>query len=195
MRRKHRRLSTIVMLMSLTTLSTTTGRAASPVMVMPATITTQEDTAKVEPLADGTKNPAAVPDAVALRVLFLTTSAPANPTATQTRRLQAKLGRMNLGQPDMTIFEQRLRAFDALATAQKARIADAREAGKRNPTTAAVAGLVAADGQMDTLLANAYSELRQSLSPEGAAKLQEHLAYIKTKIKVLPPPKMTMPHH
>jgi hypothetical protein len=165
-------------------------------MLVPAAIATQEiSNPRLQPLADGTKNPAAIPDEVALRILFLTTTVPANATATETRRQQAKLGRMNLNQADMTVLLLRLRAFDALATTQKARIADAREAVKRDPTTTTFAKLVAADGQLDTLLADTYSAVLQSLSPEGAVKLQEHVAYIKTKIKILPPPKMTAPHH
>ena len=88
-----------------------------------------------------------------------------------------------------------LSSFDARAEAQKARIAGAREAVKRNPTTTTFAELVATDGQLDRLLADTYSAVLQSLSPEGAVKLQEHVAYIKTKIKILPPPKMTAPHH
>jgi hypothetical protein len=148
----------------------------------------------VEPLADGAKNPELISDEVALRALLMTIATPTNnPTVSQAAALRAKVGRMKLDEADLTILAQGLGGFHGLATAQRARIAAAREIGQRSPSPSAFANIVAADRQLDTLVADSYRELLQSLSPAGAAKLQEHLAYVKTKIKIVPPPNMSMP--
>jgi hypothetical protein len=142
-------------------------------------------TGTLEPIADGTKDPASIPDEIALRVLFLT-----NPGPTDTARLKAKFGHMKLNEADMTILLQEHSLLNGLASPQRADVAAAREALQSNPTRAAFETLAAADRQLDVAAANTYRQLLGSLSPEGAAKLREHVAYIKTKIKVLPPPNM-----
>jgi hypothetical protein len=144
----------------------------------------------VEPLADGTKDPSSISDEVALRVLFLT-----NPSLSDTVRLKAKFGHMHLEESDMTILLQGLGSLNALATPQRERIAAAREAEQRNPTAAGFENLAAEDRQLDVTAADTYRRLLGSLSPAGAAKLQEHVAYIKTKVKVMPPPNMAVHHH
>ena len=188
---KQGRLFSIVVLLSITTLSTTTGRAGTALTMSPAT----QDVPRVELLADGTKNPASISDEVALRVLFLTTDVSSNATATNTTRLRAKLSRMHLDESDLTVLMQRLSGLRETVAPQRARIVAAREAVKRNPTAAAFANVIALDRQLDTMAADTYRELLLSLSPEGAGKLREHVAHVKTTIKIIPPPNMTPTQH
>ena len=182
----------IVTLLVFATLSTTTGRAGPTVMVVPAAIATQETTgsSNVEPLADGTKNPASIPDEVALRVMLLNIADPSD-----TNRLRAKFGRMKLQESDMVILVQKVGSIHGLVTAQRARIKTASEARQEISSKVTFADVALLDRELVTLAANAYGELLGSLSPEGATKLREHLAYIKTRIKVFPPGKMAASHH
>jgi hypothetical protein len=149
----------------------------------------------VEPIADGTKNPALIPEAVALRVLFLTPANSSTAGLSDAARLRAKLGRMQLDDSDMAVVTQALAQLQPQATQQLARIADLREEGRRLGTPVSFAALAALDGQLDQTVTDTYRQLLLALSPAGAAKLRDHVAYIKTKIKIIPPPNMTTPHH
>jgi hypothetical protein len=186
-------LGIVSLLLVFAALSGTTGRAraGSPPTIAPATVIVAQqaiNSAAVEPIADGTKNPSSISDEVALRVLLLT-----NPS--DTAHLKIKLGRMHLDEADMTILLQELGSLNALATPQRVIITAAREAEQRNPTAVGFENLAAADRKLDVMAADTYRRLLGSLSPSGMAKLQEHVAYIKTKVKVMPPPNMATHHH
>ena len=186
----------LVVVLLLAMMAATTGRAkaAKPPASTPTptkAVAIQQNTSApmVEPLADGTKDPASISDAVALRALFMTTS------PGDIRRIRAKFGRTQLEEADMKLLVQGLDRLQGLAGPQQAQIAVARSAARGNPSRAAFDNLAALDRQLDTIAADTYRELLLSLSPAGAAKLREHVAYAKTKIKIMPPPNMTMRHH
>jgi hypothetical protein len=182
--RKHGRVYSIFFLLGVAAVLTTAGRAGTTVVQEPGTISASQ----IQPLADGTKNPQSISDAAALRVVFLSIADP-----TDTPRLRARFGRMQLNEGDMTILFQKLGGLHGLVTAQRARIAAAKQSWKGGSST--FENVAALDRQLDTFAANAYGELLGSLSPEGAVKLQEHVNYVKTRIKILPQPKMAASHH
>jgi hypothetical protein len=186
----------IVILLIFAILSTTTGRARALRPTIPKVqeqpVATQQNTTdhRVQPLADGTTNPASISDEVALRVLFMAVA-----DTSDTTRVRAKFGRMKLQERDMAVLLQKLQGMQGLVTAQRARIKTAKEARQRNPLTVTFADVAALDRELDTLAANTYGELMASLSAEGANKLREHLAYTKTRIKVFPAANMAASHH
>jgi hypothetical protein len=188
MRGKYRSLLSGIFLLLFAMIPATAIRARTAVQPAQAPVLQglpAPGTGTLEPIADGTKDPASISDEIALRVLFLT-----NPGAADPVRLKAKFAHMKLKAADMTILLQQHSVLNALASPQRAGVTAAREALQRNPSRAALDNLSAADHQLDLAAANTYRQLLGSLSAEGAAKLREHVAYIKTKIKVLPPPNM-----
>jgi hypothetical protein len=149
----------------------------------------------VQPLADGANRSESISDDVALRALFLNLAVPPNPNAEQSARLRVRVARMRLDDQDFKILTEELGRFYGLMAEQNARIAAARDVSRLNPTSTALAKVVETDQQLSTLVRNSYDALVSKLSPSGRANLQAHITYVKTRIKIIPPPDMSPKHH
>ena len=146
---------------------------------------------RLEPAIDGSKNPELIPDRAALRSLLLAISVPPNPDQEETARLRMRVGRMNLDESDIGVLVQELGRFHGLVTAQRARIDQSRATAKLVSNPAALRWFMDEDNELNTLAEDAYDNLLRELSAEGSTKLREHLDYVKTKIKIYPPPDMS----
>jgi hypothetical protein len=143
-----------------------------------------------EPLLDGSTQPDAIPDHVAIRALMQTLRIPRNPDAESVKQLRTRVGRADFSDADMTIVVRALTAFDTPAKDQQALI-EAVRPSSAEATTAAIDRYVEEQKRFDLLILAHYEQLLASLSPEGAAKLQEHLQHVKSRIKVYPTPNMS----
>ena len=81
--------------------------------------------------------------------------------------------------------------YHRLQTAQESRIEAQRRTAEASQTRAAYEWFIEEDKKVNALAVDAYHDLLRTLSPAGAVKLREHLDYIKTKMKIYPPPDMS----
>lgn len=142
------------------------------------------------PLLDGSEHPALIPDDVAIRVLMQTLRLPPNPDTLPLKQLHARIHRAKLSDSDLETLVRQLGILDTQAKAQEARIETVRPAfGKAD--RAAFDRYVGERKRLESLIVHRYELLLASLSPEGAAKLKEHLLHVKSRIKIYPTPDMT----
>lgn len=163
---------------------------ASPSTRQAVHVHQQDQPNKVEPIADGSKDPNSISDDVALRVLFTSLALPANPSPQESARLRTKIHRMNLSDDDTQLLIKEITDLSSRARNQNTQIAVARQVAYNQPSAATQNAVLEADQQLQVIIQDSYNRLLQVFSSEGASKLQAHLAYIKTKIKIIPPPKM-----
>jgi hypothetical protein len=148
----------------------------------------------VSPLVDGSEHPELIPDHVAIRALMQTLRISPYPDMLAMEQLHARVARVNLSDADKDILVRELGIFDTRASQQQARI----ESVRPFPATAdrtAIARYVEEQERFGSLIVDHYGQLLASLSPEGAAKLQEHLLHVKSRIKIYSPPDMSADVH
>jgi hypothetical protein len=147
-----------------------------------------------EPLFDGTVRPEDIPDSVAISVLMNSLRIPNDSDATALGQLQAKVRRVNLGEGDFAILVSELVDFDTAARVQEARIAAVRPSSAPGISAASARFLedryVEERRNLGTLAEDRYAQLLESLSPDGTARLEEHLLHVKTRIRIFAPPDM-----
>jgi len=95
-----------------------------------------------------------------------------------------------LSDADIQVLTNELGNVDSQMKDQVSRINAAREVARIQANAGTWKALVDADRELDTVTRAAYSKILLMLSREGATALREHLTYIKSKIKVIPPPQM-----
>jgi hypothetical protein len=148
-----------------------------------------------ELLFDGSVRPEDIPDGIAISALMHSLRVPTDPDATALRQVQAKVRRLNLTEGDFEILVSELADFDTEAKAQEARIEAIRPSSAAGISAASARFLedryVEEQRNLGSLAEDRYEQLLESLSPEGTARLQEHLLHVKTRIKIFAPPDMT----
>ena len=147
----------------------------------------------VKLIADGSKEPQMIPDEAALRVLFLSIAIPTDPTQRQLANYDNKIRRMSLNSADRNVFISAMKSFHAQKQVHQASLALSSQQMKFAvpATTGPILNkIVATNGLIDKLAVDTYNSLSLTLSPEGWDKLKAHLAYAKTKMKLIPPPPM-----
>lgn len=142
-----------------------------------------------EPLVDGSRDPGLIPRNIALKVLFETLSVPPNPSAAERARVEVRTARLDLGDEDKEILLRELGTFHLRAATQKAVIESARPSFLASPL--ALNRFADESAKIGLLAVDAYNALLESLSPEGAARLEQHLEYIRTRMKIYPTPDMS----
>lgn len=142
----------------------------------------------VAPLVDGSEQPELIPDDVAIRAFMQTIRVPLDPDTAALKRLNAQVDRIDLSHADMQILVHELGILDARAQEQEARV----EAALPSPAAdrSAIAHYRGEQAKLRLLMEEHYQQLLGSLSPGGAVKLQEHLWYVKSRIKIYPRPNM-----
>jgi hypothetical protein len=148
-----------------------------------------------EPTLDGSVRPEDIPDTVAIRALMQTLRVPSDSDAAALRQVRIRVGRMNLSEIDFENLVRELGDFDTQAKAQEARIEAVRPSSAAAVSSASARYLedryVEEQTNFSALLEEHYERLLESLSPEGAAKLQQHMGHIKSRIKVYATPDMS----
>jgi len=144
----------------------------------------------VAPVIDGAETPELISDEAALRLLFTAIAIPPNPAPEVAARSDRRIRAIGLDAADQEILRQEMRLYHTLSTRQLQRIASVREAG-RHGGPAVAAALKLEDAQLTLLAVNAYDTLLSALTPSGAASLQAHVAEMKPRIKIIPPPDMS----
>ena len=147
-----------------------------------------------KPLIDGSTDPASVSDNIAIHVLMQSLRMPQNPDSQAREQLRARIDRVGLSDADMLILETEVGKLDTKAREQQASI-DALRPASQNASSAAITRFIEEQNSLSSLLVDHYEQLLASLSPGGRAKLQEHLIYVKSRIKVYPSPNMTATTH
>jgi hypothetical protein len=145
----------------------------------------------VSPVIDGAKTPELIPDDVALRTLLGTIALPAAPSLKEQARVNSKLQLLGLDAQDQQVLTQELRLYYTASAERKQRMASIRQSVGINYGPTTWTALVQEDQALSRLAVDTYSMLLTALSPAGALRLQEHVAQIKTKIKITPPPNMS----
>jgi hypothetical protein len=98
---------------------------------------------------------------------------------------------MNLDEPDIESLTQVLGRFYQRLTVQKAVIEARRQQARSLPTRASLSWYAEEQAKITTISLGAYADALRSLSPAGAAKLREHVEYMKTHMKIYPAPDMS----
>lgn len=136
---------------------------------------------------DGAKNPEKIPDDVAYELLFLAVAEPENATQEQMGRAESKIEAAGLNEDDRDAFLNALTQFRKGVDQIDAQLV---EINKRSPLTPAPSPDGQLVGQLQSqrrqLVADTISLLGASLSPEGLAKLHEHLQREKRGMKLIP---------
>lgn len=120
---------------------------------------------------------------------------PVDPDAAALRQVRARVGRVNLSEADFEILVHRLGDFDTEARVQEARIEAVRPSSAEGISAASTRFLqdryIEEQAALSVLVEDHYEQLLESLSSEGAAKLQEHLLHVKSRIKIFATPDMS----
>ena len=147
----------------------------------------------VQPIADGSKNPASIPDDAALRVLFLTIAVPPGASGQQLASFESKIHRIGFADADRKLFLAAMNSFHVDKQKHQQNLASFYAQMKAAPAAAnraTLQSIAAENGAIDQLSLKTYNTLLDQLSPDGAARLKQHLAYAKTRMKIVPPPPM-----
>lgn len=144
---------------------------------------------KLAPLVDGSLQPELIPDDVAIRILMRTLRIPAIPDAADLKQLRAKTDRVGLSDSDMEELVRQLGIFDAQARAQEVRVEMERPSSAALPSE--IERYRSEQRALRSLMEAHYFQLLAALSPEGRAKLQGHLAHVKSRTRIYPEPDMS----
>lgn len=144
----------------------------------------------VAQLVDGSKTPELIPDEAAIQMFILSLAAPDNGTPAQDARIRAAVMRSDLREGDIQIVKGKISEVHAQMRTLVTGIEDIHRRMGTNPPTAARQDLVNQHTQIRTLALATYNGMLASLSGEGAGKLRQHIQYVKTRIKLIPPPPM-----
>lgn len=156
----------------------------------------KETISGVQPIVNGSVHPELVPDEAALRVLFIAVAEPETAPPEDLQRLRNKVSRMRLSEPDMQVFIRLMAAFHKGRTLHEANIQaiPAQSATGLNSSVEAGAKMIGEQNAITALALDTFNSLLVQLSPDGAAKLRDHLNYVKTRIRIIPPPQMAHNH-
>jgi hypothetical protein len=144
----------------------------------------------IAPIIDGAKNPERIPDQTAIKVFLIAVAEPPNATSEQLKRLRAKIQLAKLNDADIAVFIAEVAAFHSQWQAYQSQADKIGHLNRSNPNPSLRRGLTNIHVQISNLANATFQSILKHVSPEGAQNLLAHLAYVKTKIKVIPPPKM-----
>lgn len=147
--------------------------------------------ASVSPIVDGSQHPELIGDAAAVKA-FLVSAAYGLRSSGGDDRLAAQISRIGLDTADVVRLRAAIKSYsDILETSLKARNAAAQDAktGLLDPVIA-TATFVSLSKQLDSDTDSAWQAILGTISEAGATKLAAHIAYVKTKMKIVPPPQM-----
>jgi hypothetical protein len=139
---------------------------------------------------DGSRQPALIPDNVAIHALMQTLRVPENPSTTDLDRLRARIGRVGLGEADFAILVRELGVLDSHAMDQQTRI-EALRPSATNSGTPDIARYMAEQVKLGSLMEDHYRRILAALSREGSMRLEAHLDHVKSRIKIFPTPVMS----
>jgi hypothetical protein len=138
-------------------------------------------------VVDGGKTPQLISDETALRAMFLALTEPKNGNQTEIARLRAKVAQIGLLSEDASIMMTIMTDFHAPSQQLMQQLRDAlsRKNGGSDSDTyqKAYSGL-------SHLVNVSYADLISRLSPDGRSKLIRYVQYVKTRIRIIPPPNM-----
>ena len=143
----------------------------------------------------GKDHPELISDQEAITIFFITIMAPATAGAPERNRFSAMTGRMQLSEADSSMlwkaaqtFHSRFQPYRTEADTLAKTVGDTKRIDtERMDAQRRRIGVVA---NIDALAQSSYAEAVAHLSPVGAAKLHDHIQYVKTKMKIVPSPKM-----
>jgi hypothetical protein len=144
---------------------------------------------------DGAVHPELISDQEAITIFFLTIMEPPTAGEIEKARFSAKTGRMHLVEQDAALLWAAAQRFHEQFQPHKER-ADrlARAAGDHGKSsddrTAAQLQRISVVRNIDDLALTTYTDVLARLSPAGAESLKAHIAYVKTKMQIIPGPKM-----
>jgi hypothetical protein len=128
-----------------------------------------------------------ISDETALRAFFITLAEPKNADEAAVARLRSKVAQINLTPEDASKLIAAVQEFHAPATEYLKRMRDSNSV-IGGPDRASY---MRAYNDVGRAVNEAYVGLLPRLSPDGREKLTRHLQYIKTRIRIIPPPNMT----
>ena len=143
----------------------------------------------------GKDHPELISDQEAITIFFITIMAPSTAGAPEKNRFSAMTGRMQLSEADSSLlwkaaqtFHSQFQPYRTEADTLAKTVGDTKRLDtERMDAQQRRIGVVA---NIDVLAQSTYAEAATHLSPVGAAKLHEHIEYVKTKMKIVPSPKM-----
>ncbi len=138
-------------------------------------------------VVDGSKTPELISDETALRAFFITLAEPKSADDAAIGRLRAKVAQIGLTPEDASMVIAAAQDFHGPATECLRRMRDANS----RPGGPDRAAYMQAYNDVGQAIRAAYNGLLLRLSPEGREKLASHLQYVKTRIRIIPPPDMS----
>lgn len=142
------------------------------------------------PKIDGAIHPERNSDQEAITLFYVSTSLPTLSTPTDLRRVHSQLGRMGLNELDRAAALRSINTFHDSFLPYKVSAASMADRLRMKPDAEVARQRVMLIRSVDVLALRSYQALSAQLSTEGATKLREHVAYLKTKMKVVAAPTM-----
>jgi hypothetical protein len=141
-------------------------------------------------LADGSRHPELIADATANKAFFMSVSEPTNAKPAESDRMRAKISPLGLTTRDEAILVAGLTTFHDAWQPLRQRTSLVAAGISSKADTVGIGNYHATQGQIDDLCSNTFLRLKSQLSRDGVAKLDAHLARIKTRVKIVPKPRM-----
>ncbi|MGO9093988.1 MAG: hypothetical protein ACLQGV_02100 [Bryobacteraceae bacterium] len=134
-------------------------------------------TAQLPVLVDGSKTPDQIPDALAYQHYFMAVAAHPSPSAQEQSRQDAQLLPLQLSAADQQALILRLASFRTQLDQLENNLANSANA---TPAPSTPSQLASPNAQQAALATAALAGLRQSLTPDGASRLDQ---YVQTRVK------------
>jgi hypothetical protein len=163
---------------------------ASAVLVLNAQVQEYVTRTPAPLVVDGSINPERISDRTAAKVFLLSIAEPPHATPEQLRRMRAKIAPLGLSDADAAKLITLTQSLHASLAAKRDSAEVLAKQMRKQPSLAQMQQLTATKVELDNISHATYENLLQVLSSDGVTRLKEHLTQIKTKIKVVPPPKM-----
>jgi hypothetical protein len=142
------------------------------------------------PKVDGALHPELISDQEAITVFFVSTATPHNATPQDLRRLDARIRRMGLNESDRAMTIRYIQEFYDNFMPYKNSAATLAAQIHASPDPVLTQRRTAVVLSVEALTARTFGSLAASLSPDGALRLRNHIAYLKTRMKIVAAPPM-----
>jgi hypothetical protein len=134
-------------------------------------------TAQLPVLVDGSKTPDQIPDSLAYQHYFMAVAAHPSPSTDEQNRQAAQLLPLQLSPADQETLILRLASFRTQLDQLENNLANSANA---TPAPNAPSQVASPNVQQAALATAALADLRQSLTPDGASRLDQ---YVQTRVK------------
>lgn len=141
-------------------------------------------------LADGSRHPELISDATAIKVFLMSVSEPTNAKPAEADRMRAKISPLGLTKRDEAALIAGLTTFHDSWQPLRQRTSLIAAGISSKADTVGIGNYHVTQGQIDDLCSNTLLRLKSQMSRDGVAKLDAHLARIKTRVKIVPKPRM-----